>query len=529
MNQVEEDESFIPALEDEAIEVESFLVEPKNDHVPVTDALCFDKESLEKCMEIEGGLDSNTTREGEDGLKIGVFDITSHEVDKVGNLQAASGLSCTCEDYLLDIEFAESVPRLDYDSSEGLHLGISGSESLIPWFSRSDDGTFGISELSTAFIPVPECQNDLPNQTICELHHVFSSICGCVTPVKDEFWLKSPSSFELQKVDNSDNVSNLLERSRSFNEIGKDMIFPPGLTSGRISCTSKIVQNNEVSLVGQSITRESLAGHDVSKKSSAEASNSDALLTQKRLRKPPRRYIEESSYLNSRCCRRRQEMSTSTSKDKFLRVRSLKHQHMGSRAMTLVPEESICEASIQVPFGSPVREEHWKKHASVMGLKSDEELSPAESEDDSVGTIRYKKGGSQRKHHRLWTLSEVKKLIDGVSQYGVGRWTDIKKLLFSSSAHRTPVDLKDKWRNLLRASCLQKHNKREDEHKQKHAWRPLPTSVLHRVSELAIIYPYPRDCKSKLSRIHHVSSPTLPARSTGAHCGGRTVHRKNCI
>lgn len=42
----------------------------------------------------------------------------------------------------------------------------------------------------------------------------------------------------------------------------------------------------------------------------------------------------------------------------------------------------------------------------------------------------------------MWTLSEVMKLIDGIAQYGTGRWTDIKKLLFSSSAYRTPVDLR---------------------------------------------------------------------------------------
>lgn len=64
------------------------------------------------------------------------------------------------------------------------------------------------------------------------------------------------------------------------------------------------------------------------------------------------------------------------------------------------------------------------------------------SEDDSVTRITTQKCRSRRKHHMLWTLSEVMKLIDGVSQYGVGRWTEIKRLLFSSSNHRTSVDLK---------------------------------------------------------------------------------------
>lgn len=48
----------------------------------------------------------------------------------------------------------------------------------------------------------------------------------------------------------------------------------------------------------------------------------------------------------------------------------------------------------------------------------------------------------KRKHHRLWSIAEVNSLIDGVSEHGVGRWSRIKKLFFSSSAHRTSVDLK---------------------------------------------------------------------------------------
>lgn len=73
---------------------------------------------------------------------------------------------------------------------------------------------------------------------------------------------------------------------------------------------------------------------------------------------------------------------------------------------------------------------------------TDMEISPDRSKRDSATTVISEDDGGQRKHHKLWTLSEVRTLIDGVSHYGVGRWTQIKRLLFSSSAHRTPVDLK---------------------------------------------------------------------------------------
>lgn len=75
-------------------------------------------------------------------------------------------------------------------------------------------------------------------------------------------------------------------------------------------------------------------------------------------------------------------------------------------------------------------------------LESDEEHTASESEDDCVKRRKSKKGADRRKHQRMWTPTEVMKLIDGIAQYGTGRWTDIKKLMFSSSAYRTPVDLR---------------------------------------------------------------------------------------
>lgn len=111
----------------------------------------------------------------------------------------------------------------------------------------------------------------------------------------------------------------------------------------------------------------------------------------------------------------------------------------------------------------------------------------------------------RRKHHTVWTIAEVRKLIDGVSQYGVGRWSRIKKLFFPTSAHRTSVDIKDKWRNLLKASGIQEQNKRQGEKRRNMAWRPLPKPILRRVCELAIMYPYPKCRKPKIAHFHRVS------------------------
>ena len=42
----------------------------------------------------------------------------------------------------------------------------------------------------------------------------------------------------------------------------------------------------------------------------------------------------------------------------------------------------------------------------------------------------------------------------GVERCGGGKWADIKKLGFTVISQRSPVDLKDKWRNLMRIALL---------------------------------------------------------------------------
>lgn len=67
---------------------------------------------------------------------------------------------------------------------------------------------------------------------------------------------------------------------------------------------------------------------------------------------------------------------------------------------------------------------------------------PDRSVCNSAKRVLSETDGGTGKHHILWTVSEVRKLVDGVSQCGVGRWAQIKRLVFSSYAHRSPVDLK---------------------------------------------------------------------------------------
>ncbi|KAG4123711.1 hypothetical protein ERO13_D11G343400v2 [Gossypium hirsutum] len=226
-------------------------------------------------------------------------------------------------------------------------------------------------------------------------------------------------------------------------------------------------------------------------KSSVKVTKGDTLLRQKRLRKPTRRYIEEFS-------------RNSTMEE--------------SKSHKIQPQEEFP----QVPSESQPRRGRPKKIVLKSELESDYELSASESEDGRKRTKRSKTACDRRKHQKMWTLVEVIKLVDGIAKYGVGRWTNIKKLLFASSTYRTPVDLRDKWRNLLRSSSVQENNRREVENHPKHAVRPLPKPVVRRIRELATIHPYP-----KVSSVDYVPSSEQPTtKGTPVYYRARNLRRK---
>ncbi|BAT98318.1 hypothetical protein LR48_Vigan192s001500 [Vigna angularis] len=111
---------------------------------------------------------------------------------------------------------------------------------------------------------------------------------------------------------------------------------------------------------------------------------------------------------------------------------------------------------------------------------------PGHTSDDNIVTVPTAKGGMRRKHHRAWTLVEVIKLVEGVSRCGAGRWSEIKRLSFASYSYRTSVDLKDKWRNLLKASfAMTPAPSDEGINSRKHGTAPIPEKILLRVRELA--------------------------------------------
>jgi hypothetical protein len=89
--------------------------------------------------------------------------------------------------------------------------------------------------------------------------------------------------------------------------------------------------------------------------------------------------------------------------------------------------------------------------------------------------------GRRSKHHNPWALEEAEALVEGVARCGGGKWADIKKLGFPAIEHRTAVDLKDKWRNLLRIAMLLHQPVKNAGDKK----REIPPELLARVRELA--------------------------------------------
>lgn len=123
--------------------------------------------------------------------------------------------------------------------------------------------------------------------------------------------------------------------------------------------------------------------------------------------------------------------------------------------------------------GHELGEDQDPRHTDSSGHDTDVVLSPG-----------AKGGSTRRKHHRAWTLTEVVKLVDGVAKFGPGKWSEIKRLSFSSVAYRTSVDLKDKWRNLLKASFAALPSQTGG-NPQKNGSAPLPVPILLKVRELA--------------------------------------------
>lgn len=66
----------------------------------------------------------------------------------------------------------------------------------------------------------------------------------------------------------------------------------------------------------------------------------------------------------------------------------------------------------------------------------------------------------QRRTRRPFSVAEVEALVEAVEQLGTGRWKDVKFHGFGNADHRTYVDLKDKWKTLVRTASISPQQRR---------------------------------------------------------------------
>lgn len=169
-------------------------------------------------------------------------------------------------------------------------------------------------------------------------------------------------------------------------------------------------------------------------------------------------------------------------------------------------EGTEVQMAVEVTLGKDGEQKNHANKAMEVSLMTNAEkkggLIETTDDDDEVHAVqandvcrRDAKPKTQqclkRKHHRAWTLSEVQKLVDGVARFGVGKWSEIRRLSFASYSYRTSVDLKDKWRNLIRASQTQLFPEKDGvcPRKINPSIIPIPPDILLRVKELAELQP----------------------------------------
>ncbi|KAF6167794.1 hypothetical protein GIB67_027572 [Kingdonia uniflora] len=485
---VERERCYFPASEyDVVAEGEHLLAEPKYEKGLVESALCFGFEHPQKRSSLDsfpgsiysidysqiitdiGALAFNNTGEGRDEPRFEFFDGMLQGVNEE-DFYGTNVISSAFDEYLLDSEFSEKVLSVYDGPCVGSRLENLGLVSQSEVQRECERGTTEMSELSTALIPVPDFDRRgflLEKMTMCELQETYRSILGRETTVKDKPWLKRHIALGLQ------NLSELSSASYHL----KGGMYPNGNERNNIFTTPKKMCHSLTNFPKTTFRKFRV------KSGPMNLGGSSASLSEKRVRKPTRRYIEESPKSKLKSCSGRLEIPLTRQRIKDKRNRS-QRQHvskMSGEMLLLTRERLLGRSDIQAPSAQQKKRRHPKKSTSISGSDSDDdrqlsvvpvrksylELSSSESSDDTSDvSFTVRKSGkreSRRKTQKLWNLPEVIKLINGVSEYGVGRWTDIKNVLFVSSDHRTSVDLKDKWRNLLRASGSQSENRRKAE------------------------------------------------------------------
>ncbi|XP_021716510.1 uncharacterized protein LOC110684364 [Chenopodium quinoa] len=533
---VDFDGRFVPATDDELMEVEDLLELEKSDMLSIPDAVetvahIADKDELDESFE-------KPDLEKHEGLS----EIKLTKIDEE-NLRAPA---------------EDSLPKSASSSKDRLVEGSvnNGEESSSsPHDGLNKNGSSG----SKPDFSLIKGEIDLDKLTTKELHETFRATFGRRTSVKDKMWLKRRIAMGLTNSCDVTVTSFIINDGKLLKkeELGKNMDCGNSV-AGEVCSAGN---DEPVNLVAPNV-REDTLDVELGNSFTESGCRSDDHLDHraaKRARKPTKRYIEESSdtekdfggksispskhfgqdkasckeavkpacgvhsgdfitrpdsiggsgvqvpYVSRiRRCRPRKSIMALTkfnSSDGALNRKTVESSAAVSKPQPDYHSRAKLVETKPIPFEEPIASEEEREKQCLTSMsdaisqarepKSVDSVDSTQLEnasgnnsDDHVATVPTVKGGVRRKHHRAWSLTEVTKLVDGVAMFGAGRWSEIKRLSFSSYAHRTSVDLKDKWRNLLKASFA---NSQVDKgvNPRKNAPIPIPATILVKVRELA--------------------------------------------
>ncbi|XP_065007438.1 uncharacterized protein LOC135638297 isoform X1 [Musa acuminata AAA Group] len=522
---------LFPASEDEAMEVEHLLLEPQIEKDLSNNIMLMGSEHSKECLAIEDftfAVDYTDCKEDFGKIYSDAALIQKHEfVDSMlqgvneGNLHGQSNFCSICPELFWDNDCAESHQVKCASQNTSCIRNFRSDLQTKSIGIHSDAGEF--SDLSNALnSPYDAATPDrdaflFDDVSTDQLPDVFRSTLGWDTSVEDKQSLEHHILFELQNLTEINKFSSPSQCSSMPNEIDDETIWIPKNLFEEVSSPFGSIFDTTKLVVGIGAEKPVQCGRDVQVGNFSEAHKThlgdedSAVITNKRLRKPTRRYIEETSDLKSRCCRE---------------TRGLVIQKQRGLHASRVQRRKNAAVMVRYPFHEVgnetiISEDEFltaDESRATYALRFPKSELRNNASEDWTRTVRNEKSGIRRKHHRLWTLPEVMKLIEGVSQYGVGRWTDIKRLLFATSAFRTSVDLKDKWRNLLRASVAQLHDRKQVGPHKKHVTLPIPQYVMRRIRELSAIHPYPRERKPRAQLIS--SNPFFSRSNDNSSSGG---------
>ncbi|KAG8059261.1 hypothetical protein GUJ93_ZPchr0002g26154 [Zizania palustris] len=572
---VEGDGTLVPATEDEFLQFEHFLHDEKVDLPSIDDVphvekyFTNDRFTLKKPNFEEGSSKLDTTDVQVHTLDADLAEDRLHTLDdSIGLPSNRSAVHDQQPDKLNTEQVGNNIAQQDNASTETTKSTVlndlsSEKEKADACSKPLNDASTGTS-VSGVTSSVPDfsilrgevCLDDL---TIRELQEAFRATFGRQTTVKDKLWLKRRIAMGLT---NSCDVPSSGCVVKDYKVIGMDAKQEIPTVGGihKMELEATLVRNQIMNprssffYQGEEQQRSSKwlkrVPTDNDEPQVAVFTGQGAI---KRIRKPTKRYIEELSDAETHDSTRRlsSPVNRAVNDEVLLRPRATPFHEVDSLNTTYTTrEDTLGGCSIHVPYVSRMRrgrprsnfiplldlkpsvectEVHtadgvnlgkdgeqrnhknteWKREDTETA--SNKEVQGLLAKDFSDVNPKIKRGG-KRKHHRAWTLSEVLKLVDGVDRYGAGKWSEIRRLSFPCS-YRTSVDLKDKWRNLIRASQSQLSTENDVvcPRKNNPSTIPIPPSILLRVKELAAMQ-------------RHAGDSTVPIKFSGQST--RVVHGK---